>query len=86
MQLLVSTKDHLYDAENVEAGHQSWQVIGAWEEGSVQELGKILSQREANLDRDPVGSTGKTFQGHGQKLGSAETRRNRQIVVRPGSP
>lgn len=45
VQLLVSTKDHLYDANDVEAGEDSWQVIGAWEDSTVSELTQILSQR-----------------------------------------
>ncbi|KAI9167806.1 Tyrosinase family protein asqI [Paramyrothecium foliicola] len=83
VQLLVSTKDHLYDARNIEAGRQSWQVIGSWEEGSVQELGKILAQREATLSRDngETARFGATY-GTGQALGSSELGRGRQVVIR----
>ncbi|KAK2589594.1 hypothetical protein QQS21_012725 [Conoideocrella luteorostrata] len=52
VQLLVSTKDHLYDAESVEAGTDSWQVIGAWGETSVPELSKMLSNRHIIADRN----------------------------------
>ncbi|QLI68579.1 uncharacterized protein G6M90_00g030470 [Metarhizium brunneum] len=57
VQLLVSTKDHVYDAENVEAGTSSWQVIGAWDESSVPELSKFLNSRQTTASRDPTGST-----------------------------
>lgn len=30
VRLLVSTKDHLYKANDVEAGKDSWQAIGLW--------------------------------------------------------
>lgn len=46
VQLLVSTKDHVYEAENVEVGIDAWQVIGAWEEASLPELWKCLSSRQ----------------------------------------
>jgi hypothetical protein len=83
VQLLVSTKDHLYNAKRVEAGEQSWQVIGSWEEGSVHELGKILGQREANMNRnsESSGRFGSTY-GSGQALGSSDGGRRRHIVVR----
>ena len=71
VQLLVSTKDHLYDAENVEAGASSWQVIGAWDESSVPELSKFLSSRRTAGNRDHTGSA--TFgarYGSGFKLGT----------------
>ncbi|KAJ3530993.1 hypothetical protein NM208_g9075 [Fusarium decemcellulare] len=73
VQLLVSTKNHLYDAEDVHAGEDAYQVIGAWEEGSVSELGKLLNQRQAALNRETVGTArfGTTY-GTGKKLGSVE--------------
>ncbi|KAK2678724.1 hypothetical protein RAB80_003905 [Fusarium oxysporum f. sp. vasinfectum] len=51
VQLLLSTKDHLYDAENVEAGNHSWQVVGAWEESSVKDLAQMLGSRQAAAHR-----------------------------------
>lgn len=59
VQLLVSTKEHVYEASEVEAGEESWQVIGAWSEDSVPELRQILSQRST------------TIQSKGQSLGPA---------------
>lgn len=73
VQLLVSTKDHVYDAENVEAGVNSWQVIGAWDESSVPELSKFLSSRQTTIARDYNGkSTFGTMYGSGFKLGRRE--------------
>lgn len=71
VQLLVSTKDHLYDAKDVEAGEHAWQVVGAWEESSVQELGRLLAQREVPRRRDNESIAKGTFLGSGKKLGSA---------------
>ncbi|KAK1521597.1 hypothetical protein CABS01_16501 [Colletotrichum abscissum] len=34
VQLLVSTKNHLYDAEDVEGGNSSFQCVEAWSEGT----------------------------------------------------
>ncbi|KAL0930154.1 uncharacterized protein CTRU02_214974 [Colletotrichum truncatum] len=42
VQLLVSTKDHLYNAKNVEGGENSFQCVGAWSDESVRELGQML--------------------------------------------
>lgn len=47
VQLLVSTRNQLYNAKDVEAGEDSWQVIGCWEDGSVSELTQMLSQQSA---------------------------------------
>jgi len=47
IQLLVSTRDHLYDANEVEAGDGSWQVVGAWSDESAPELTRMLSQRSS---------------------------------------
>lgn len=83
VQLLMSTKDHLYDARGVEAGQHSYQVIGAWEEGSVQELVGILSPRQAKSNNDSAGTVRSSqAYGPGQKLGSADTGNGRQAVVR----
>lgn len=71
VQLLVSTKDHLYEAEAVEAGADSWQVIGAWEESSLGELSKCLGSRQttgrqSGTDNAAFG----TRYGSGKSLGS----------------
>jgi hypothetical protein len=58
VQLLVSTKDHLYDAKDVGAADNSYQVIGSWEDSSVQELTKILSQRQVITTRQASGYSG----------------------------
>ncbi|KXH48793.1 hypothetical protein CSIM01_13679 [Colletotrichum simmondsii] len=56
IQLLVSTKNHLYDAKNVESGDSSFQCVGAWSEGSVQELGKMYpSCNDFSRDRTDDG-------------------------------
>ena len=72
VQLLISTKDHVYDADGVEAGNDSWQVIGAWDESALSELSKFLSTRQQTATQG--GSSqgvgfGSRF-GGGQKLGS----------------
>ncbi|KAI5459618.1 hypothetical protein BGZ63DRAFT_425590 [Mariannaea sp. PMI_226] len=79
VQLLISTKDHLYDAKSVHAGNDSWQVIGAWDESSIQELGKMLSSREPRLKRQGVAGAGaqgstsfKSTYGTGHKLGAPD--------------
>lgn len=85
VQLLVSTKDHLYDAKGVEAGENSWQIIGSWEESSVHELAKILGQRE-NLPstQDTSGATrfGATY-GSGRTI-SVNSDDGRKTVRRTG--
>jgi hypothetical protein len=71
VQLLVSTKDHLYQANVVEAGEQSWQVIGSWGDESVSELTQILSQRATKPT--PAPSTQSRFgsgYGAGKTLGT----------------
>ncbi|KEY73244.1 hypothetical protein S7711_10157 [Stachybotrys chartarum IBT 7711] len=77
VQLLVSTKDHLYNANDVEAGESSWQVIGAWEDSSVSELTQMLSQRSAMASRTSEQTTGQmrygAGYGTGKKLGTTPT-------------
>ncbi|KAM0338621.1 hypothetical protein ACHAPU_011254 [Fusarium lateritium] len=72
VQLLVSTKDHLYDAKSVGAGVGAYQVIGSWEDSSVQELTKILNQRQVNANRQiPVSTEASRFEtthGAGKSL------------------
>lgn len=69
VQLLVSTKDHLYNAKNIEAGENSWQVIGSWNDASVQELAKMINQRQAKSNRETstAAGFGKTY-GTGRSL------------------
>lgn len=72
VQLIVSTLDHVYDADTVEAGEHSWQVIGSWHEASVAELAKCLSTRQAMGTQNRSGSSqdaGKRgFGGVGRRL------------------
>lgn len=71
VQLLISTKDQLYDAQNVETGCNSWQVIGGWEESSLGELTSLLSTRPAMASQNTKGTTSfGTRYGGGQKLGT----------------
>ncbi|KAH7121564.1 hypothetical protein EDB81DRAFT_766373 [Dactylonectria macrodidyma] len=58
VQLLLSTKDHLYDAKNIETGTNSWQVIGSWDDASVQELAKMINQRQTTQNRDTSAAAG----------------------------
>ncbi|TQV90530.1 hypothetical protein IF1G_10853 [Cordyceps javanica] len=71
VQLLVSTKDHLYDAAGVEAGTDSWQIIGAWDESALSELSSLLRSRPGAAAPGPGQSAGfKTRFGGGYKLGN----------------
>lgn len=71
IQLLVSTKDHLYDADGVEAGSHSCQVIGAWDESSLGELSNIIRSRSGTAEPGTVPRTGfNTRFGGGHKLGN----------------
>ncbi|KAF5535049.1 hypothetical protein FMEXI_11007 [Fusarium mexicanum] len=76
VQLLVSTKDHLYDAKDVGAGVNSYQVIGSWEDSSVQELTKILNQRQIITNRQsPSYTEASRFEKHGTGKSLAEAGR-----------
>ncbi|KAH6987057.1 hypothetical protein EDB80DRAFT_817795 [Ilyonectria destructans] len=68
VQLLVSTKDHLYNAKKLEAGANAWQVIGAWNDASVQELAKMINQRQTSLNRETSTATGFGSYGTGYTL------------------
>ncbi|KAF4952291.1 hypothetical protein FSARC_12679 [Fusarium sarcochroum] len=80
VQLLVSTKDHLYDAKDVGAGAGAYQVIGSWEDSSVQELTKILSQRQVAANLQTTESTEatrfETTHGAGRSLPKAGSSNN----------
>lgn len=72
VQLLVSTKDHLYDADTVQTGSDSCQVIGAWDDAAVGELSSFLSARQQNAARGG-GSQSATYGtqfGRGRTLGT----------------
>lgn len=71
VQLLVSTQDDLYDVKNIATGANSWQVIGAWDGASVQELTKMLVSRQAVPGRDPSGTGFGSTHGTGRTLASA---------------
>ncbi|EXA36941.1 hypothetical protein FOXG_17388 [Fusarium oxysporum f. sp. lycopersici 4287] len=86
VQLLVSTKDHLYDAKDVGAGVNSYQVIGSWEDSSVQELTKILNQRQAITNRQsPAYAEASRFEKHGagKSLAEAGREQHNRAVDRP---
>ncbi|SPJ78784.1 uncharacterized protein FTOL_07175 [Fusarium torulosum] len=86
VQLLVSTKDHLYNAEDVDAGVNSYQVIGAWEDSSVQELTKILSQRQVTANRQLPASTEasrfETTHGTGKSLAEPGSNNRARVINR----
>ena len=78
VQLLVSTRDHVFDAKDVVAGDDSWQVMGAWSDESVPELTRMLSQRGSGASvgssntqpaSRPQASTEPRFSGAGKRLG-----------------
>ncbi|KAL4403615.1 hypothetical protein CABS03_15067 [Colletotrichum abscissum] len=80
VQLLVSTKNHLYDAEDVEGGNSSFQCVEAWSEGSVQELGKMVVSHRTHTDRPhntpsatSFRETGRTTASFPQGSGSSTT-------------
>lgn len=82
VQLLVSTKDHVYDAKNIEAGENSWQVVGAWNDAAVQVLAKMLMQRQSFPSREA--SRYSTTYGTGHTIGVVGNN-NRGTVGREGS-
>ncbi|KAF5603981.1 hypothetical protein FPCIR_1042 [Fusarium pseudocircinatum] len=85
VQLLVSTKDHLYDARDVGAGVNSYQVIGSWEDSSVQELTKMLSQRQVitNRQSSTYAETSR-FEKHGAGKSLAEAGRDQHNRILGG--
>ncbi|KAK1469609.1 hypothetical protein CMEL01_01376 [Colletotrichum melonis] len=70
VQLLVSTQNHLYDAKNVEGGDSSFQCVGSWGEGSVQELGKMVVSHRTHTDRPHNTPPATTFRGTGRTTAS----------------
>ncbi|KAF4953253.1 hypothetical protein FGADI_6119 [Fusarium gaditjirri] len=85
VQLLVSTKDHLYDAKDVGTGINSYQVIGSWEDSSVQELTKILNQRQVIANRQsPAYAEASRFQKHGAGKSLAEASRDQHNRIVSG--
>lgn len=79
MQLLVSTRDHVYDTDEVEAGEGTWQVIGTWSDESAPELTKLVNQRShvSNSTRpsvQPQVSTQSHFEKTGKRLGTVGER------------
>lgn len=70
VQLLVSTKDYIYDAEHVVAGVDSFQVIGTWDESALAELSKCLGARQQTARQGSSRNTAfGTKYGGGKKLG-----------------
>jgi len=70
VQLLVSTHRQVYNATEVEAGEDAWQVIGAWEPSTASELTQILSQRSTTPAAVPSSAQSQRFGGPGQTLRS----------------
>lgn len=78
VQLLVSTKDNLYDAENVDAGDESIQCIGAINDSSFGELARmVMAHQTVRAEGRPAGGDVASFHGDGRVLGglNASTRR-----------
>lgn len=46
VQLFVSSKEHLYDIEDMEGGDHVWQAVGVWEDPTIQEGIRTLRQRQ----------------------------------------
>jgi hypothetical protein len=62
VQLLVSTGNQLYDAENIEGGDSAWQSVGNWEGESLLKVVDTLQQRQ------PSASSPKTAANDNSKL------------------
>lgn len=74
-QLMLSTRDHTYDLDDVVAGNGTWQVVGAWSDESAPELTKMLSQRisvgsSTQSATRPQASAQPHFDGAGKRLGA----------------
>lgn len=72
VQLLVSTKDHLYDAKTVHGGIGAWQCIGSWEDPTIQKVATLLSQREGTGARNTADQkSADQRHGKGHRLGES---------------
>ncbi|KAK1963379.1 hypothetical protein LY78DRAFT_660390 [Colletotrichum sublineola] len=71
VQLLVSTKDHLYNAKDVEAGKGGFQCIGAWSDDSVRELDQIITSHRSHMNQSqtPGNEAPRSFKGPGYTTG-----------------
>ncbi|KAF7534079.1 hypothetical protein G7054_g6512 [Neopestalotiopsis clavispora] len=72
VQFLVSSKEHLYDVEEMEGGDGVWQAVGVWEDATIQESIRTLRQRQQDGELPPkttiAGEKAGIF-GAGRKLG-----------------
>ncbi|KZL77390.1 uncharacterized protein CT0861_03101 [Colletotrichum tofieldiae] len=73
VQLLVSTKDHLYNAKDVEAGKCGFQCVGAWSDESVRELGQILISHRNDMKQSQASEAEapRPFRGTGYTTGGS---------------
>ncbi|KAK2006616.1 hypothetical protein LZ32DRAFT_611082 [Colletotrichum eremochloae] len=71
VQLLISTKDHLYNAKDVEAGKCGFQCVGAWSDDSVRELGQMLISHRNYMEQSqtPEPEAPRSFRGTGYTTG-----------------
>ncbi|KAK1574576.1 uncharacterized protein LY79DRAFT_565534 [Colletotrichum navitas] len=70
VQLLISTKDHLYNAKDVEAGRCGFQCVGAWSDDSVRELGQMLISHRNHMSQSQTPETEepRSFRGPGYTM------------------
>lgn len=72
VQFLVSSKEHLYDVEDMEGGDGVWQAVGVWEDATIQEGIRTLRQRQGDKELPQqlnVGADKAGVYGSGRKLG-----------------
>jgi len=51
VQFLVSSKEHLYDVEDMEGGDGVWQAVGVWEDATI--IASIRTLRQRQQDKQP---------------------------------
>jgi hypothetical protein len=51
VQLLVSTGNQLYDAEDVEAGDSAWQSVGTWNDEAFIKVAETIRQRQTQVHK-----------------------------------
>jgi hypothetical protein len=74
IQIIVSTRGHLLDVRNVSAGRGSAQFIGTTEDQSLQDVTRVLVQRQG-IPSDPLAPNGSGSAGFGNTYGSGYTLR-----------
>ncbi|KAK2040712.1 hypothetical protein LZ31DRAFT_35959 [Colletotrichum somersetense] len=70
-QLLISTRDHVYDAEDVETGKSAITCIGSWNDGSVGGLAQIIVEHRNDVRQRHAaeGQASPSFRGKGNTVG-----------------